>query len=88
MSDKLEDCKKVIDAMIFYNEMLPEDESMLYWLLKQAERSQELKKERNEYKNALHEVRKFPTYMTKGQYVARGTKISNKVLKKWSNTNA
>lgn len=40
MSDRLEECKRAIDAMIFYNEMLPEDENMLYWLLKQAEQVQ------------------------------------------------
>src|SRR5699024_12109840 len=31
--------------MIFYNEMLPEDENMLYWLLEQAERVQELEED-------------------------------------------
>lgn len=42
MSDRLESAKEMVDALMFYNEILPKDEEVLHWLVEQAERVQGL----------------------------------------------
>lgn len=54
---------------------------ILQWLIKQAERSQKLEKEKMRLRRALKHITVFPTHFSHDQHSKRALKIARKALK-------